>query len=86
MQDVNGKPLMTILHWMYTGELHENARKVMEEVVEASIKFELTHLLKVLDKKKVNICNKENMIRLYQVSQKNAMPTAMDDISAFIRE
>lgn len=86
MQDVNGKPLMTILHWMYTRESHENAGRVMEEVVDAAIKFELTNLLKVLDKKLITICNKENMFRMYQVAQKNAMPTAMEDISSYIRE
>lgn len=71
---------------MYTRELHENAGRVMEEVVDAAIKFELTNLLKVLDKKLITISNKENMFRLYQVAQKNAMPTAMEDISSYIPE
>lgn len=84
--NINGKPLVVILHWMYTGELHENAGNVMEEVVAAAILFELTHLMKILDRKLVTICNKENMFRLYQVAQKNGMPNAMDQISVYIRE
>lgn len=84
--NVNGKPLVVILHWMYTGELHENSGNVMEEVVDAAILFGLTHLMKLLDNKLITICNKENMFRLYQVAQKNGMPSAMDDISDYIRE
>ncbi len=84
--DVNGKPLVVILHWMYTGELHENSGNVMEEVVDAAIQFELTHLMKLLDGELIDICNKENMFRLYQVAQKNGMPNAMDKIALYIRE
>ncbi|XP_037042075.1 uncharacterized protein LOC119078594 [Bradysia coprophila] len=83
--NMNGKPLVTILHWMYTAELHENASNVMEEVVDAAVLFELTQLMKLLDRKVITICNKDNMFRLYQVAQKNGMPNAMDDISAYIR-
>lgn len=83
---INGKPLTVILHWIYTGELHENSGNVMEEVVDAAISFELTQLMKILDKKLVTICNEENMFRLYQVAKKNGMPQAMDDITVFIRE
>lgn len=84
--NINGKPLVVILHWMYTGELHENSGNVMEEVVDAAILFELTHLMKLLDKKFISICSKENMFRLYQVAQKNGMPNALDDITVYIRE
>ncbi|KAJ6645666.1 hypothetical protein Bhyg_00873 [Pseudolycoriella hygida] len=84
--NINGKPLVAILHWIYSGELHENASNVMEEVVDAAILFELTGLMKLLDNKVITICNKANMFRLYQVAQKNGMPNAMDDISAFIRK
>lgn len=84
--DVNGKPLAVILHWMYTGGLPEKFENLMEEVVDAAILFELTHLMKLLDRKLITICSKENMFRLYQVAQKNGMPNAMDDISVYIRE
>ncbi len=84
--EVNGKPLTIILHWVYTGELHENAGKFLEELVDASIKFELTGLLKLLDKKLITICNVDNMFRLHQVAKNNAMPTAIQNIAAFIKE
>lgn len=42
IEEVNGKPLMMILHWVYTGELEGNAGRFMEELVDAAIKFELT--------------------------------------------
>lgn len=84
--NVNGKPLVVILRWMYTGEMHENSWNVMEEVVDAAILFELTQLIKVFDRKLISITTKENMFRLYQVAQKNGMAHAMDEISVYIRE
>lgn len=84
--NVNGKPLVAILHWMYTGELHENAGSVMDEIVDCAVLFELTHMMKLLDTKVITICNNENMFRLYQAAQKNGMPNATDDIAAYIRQ
>lgn len=84
--NISSKPLVAILHWLYTEELHPDADAVMEEIVDAAIMFDLPQLVKVLDRKLIDICTVQNMLRLCQVAQKNKMPHATEDISRYIRE
>ncbi len=83
--DINEKPLVIILHWMHTSELHGNADLVMEQLVKASMEYQLTDLLKMLDEQLIKICNPDNMFQLHQVAKKYAMPTAIRETAAYIR-
>lgn len=53
-----GRPLLAVVHWMYTGELLEDVgldNAVLEDVIKAARQFEMCDLLKVLEKRR-NLC------------------------------
>lgn len=85
MSRINAKPMMTILHWIYTGEIREEVGLCMDEVVEAVLSFELGDMFKMLDKEMITVCNPENMMSLFQVAKRNGMPTAMVKLSSFVK-
>ncbi len=85
IDDVNAKPLIAILHWMYCEELSKDTGRFMEEVILASEIFQLKELLETLDKKMILFCELGNMLELFRVAQKQSMKTAMKDISAFVK-
>lgn len=58
----------------------------MMEIVEVANHFLLTGMMKILDKKLISICTQENMFHLYQVAEKNALPTAKAHLSKYIKE
>ncbi|CAL8071338.1 unnamed protein product [Orchesella dallaii] len=84
--DFNAKPIIAILHWMYSGRLSDQAGNVIEEVVVAAKKYQLTALMKQLDKEMITICNTGNMFQLFETARKNHLPIALLQISAFIKE
>lgn len=84
--DINAEPLTATLHWIYTGELNENADKVINEVVDAAKILELNQLIKMLDRTLVTYCNKDNMFHMLLLAQKNGMANAVNDIRYWINK
>ncbi|CAL8098400.1 unnamed protein product [Orchesella dallaii] len=82
--DIN--PTRIILRWMYTGKLgNEPIGEVVEDVVLAAEKYQLSEMLKALDKEMISACNPSNMFQLFEIAKKNEMRIAMDQITAFIK-
>lgn len=92
LSGVKSKAMLVIRHWLYCDELPEDDNddrslmNVLEEVVNGAIKLELPDLVKVLDKKLIKVCNRGNMLQLYQLAKQNGMVNATEDISKFIKE
>ncbi|ODM89108.1 Speckle-type POZ protein-like [Orchesella cincta] len=84
--DFNAKPIIAVLHWMYTGRLSDRTGNVIEEVVIAAKKYQLTDMMRQLDKEMITICNTGNMFQLFEAARQNQLPIAMVQISAFIKE
>jgi len=84
--DFNAKPIIAILHWMYSGRLSDRTGNVIEEVVVAAKKYQLTDMMRQLDKEMITICNTGNMFQLFEAARLNHLPIAMVQISAFIKE
>lgn len=86
ISEVNARPKVVILHWMYTGKLQENVGNFMMEIVEAAIHFRLTGMMKILYTKLISICTEDNMFNLHNVAEKDALPTAKAQLSQFIKD
>lgn len=84
ISEVNTKPMMAILQWTCNDELLESAGNFLIETVEAGVYFQLTCMMKILDKKLISICTNDNMFHLYQVAVMNALPTSIAQLSQFI--
>lgn len=55
IDNVSGRSLLAVVHWMYTGELMEDVGVdivILEEMIQAVRKFEMGDLLKVLEKRR----------------------------------
>jgi len=87
--DFDVTPMRIILQWVYTGKLTgeavENGTEI-EQVVLAAEKYQLTEMLKLLDKEMITACNTGNMFQLFEIAKKNEMRGAMDQITAFIKQ
>lgn len=86
LHEMGSDALQAILYWMYTGDLHDSTASLLEEIVEGAILLELNQMIKMLDRKLISLCTKENMFRLLNVAQKTALPTAVEDVALFIKE
>lgn len=53
LDDVNGKAMVAVVYWMYTGELQKDVGSSMELVIEVVKKFEMVTLFKILEDKGV---------------------------------
>ncbi|CAL8071339.1 unnamed protein product [Orchesella dallaii] len=84
--DFNAKPIIAILHWMYSGRLNDTTGNVIEDVVVAAKKYQLTDMMKQLDKEMITVCNTGNMFQLFEAARQNHLPIAILQISAFIKE
>ncbi|ODM87363.1 Rabankyrin-5 [Orchesella cincta] len=84
--DFNAKSILAILHWIYTGELSDRTGFLIDEVVIAAKKYQLTEMLTLLDKEMIKICNTGNMFQLFDAAKQNGLTNAMKQVSEFIKE
>jgi len=79
--DMSSKGMSVVLHYIYTGQLHEDWEEVAAEVIYGAEKYGLKGLLEYCDKMLVTICNEDNSERLCKLAQLYSLKNAESEIN-----
>lgn len=82
--EADGQTLLSIVHWMYTDELHQDCVDVIPFIARCAAKFQFKGLLELLDEKMIDFCKVENMYSLFEVAREYKMKKGFVDVSTFI--
>jgi len=82
--EADGQTLLSIVHWMYTDELHHDSVNCIPFITRCAAKFQFVGLIELLNEKMVDFCNQDNMYSLFEVAREYKMKKAFVDISSFI--